>query len=371
MKITFVLGSGFNLSGGDRVIATYAQKLYERGHDVLVVARPYIAAKWRDQLRSVLKGKGWIRTPKNPPSHFDNLTVPRRVLDRFRPVREQDVPDADVVIATWWETAHWVNELSPAKGAKAYFVQHHEVFEYLPREKAAATYLLPLHKIAVAQWLVDVMRTEYNDHRVSLVLNSVDTKQFYAPPRRKQPVPTFGLVYSPLAWKGCDISLKAFALAAQKHPEIRLVAFGSSHPTPELPLPPNTKFVFRPSQDQLKDIYSQCDAWLFGSRSEGFGLPLLEAMACRTPVIGTPVGAAPELLADESGLLVKFEDPEDMAKAIEQVVRLSEAEWQQLSNNAYSKATEYTWDDATTLFEAALQTAIERQKKGDFTVLAR
>lgn len=353
------------------MISIYAQKLYDRGHDVKVVARPHIAANWREQIKSILKGKGWIVTPKNLPSHFDNLSVPRRVLNRFRPVKERDVPDADVVIATWWETAHWINKFSPAKGAKAYFVQHHEVFEYLPQQKAAATYLLPLHKIAVAQWLVDVMRTEYNDHHVSLVPNSVDAKQFYAPPRRKQAVPTFGLVYSPLAWKGCDISLKAFSLAAQKNPDIRLIAFGSCHPTPELPLPPNTEFVFRPSQDQLKHLYAQCDAWLFGSRSEGFGLPLLEAMACRTPVIGTPVGAAPELLADEAGILVKFEDPEDMAKAIDRVRQMSEQEWQQLSNNAYKKATDYTWDDATTLFEAALQTAIERQQSGDLKSLSR
>jgi len=44
-------------------------------------------------------------------------------------------------------------------------------------------------------------------------------------------------------------------------------------------------------------------------------LPILEAMACRTPVIGTPAGPAPELLGAGGGILVRPEDPADMAMA--------------------------------------------------------
>ena len=58
-------------------------------------------------------------------SHFDYVGVPVHVLDRYRPVMDCDVPDGDVVIATWWETAEWVVELSSRKGAKAYFIQHY------------------------------------------------------------------------------------------------------------------------------------------------------------------------------------------------------------------------------------------------------
>lgn len=47
-----------------------------------------------------------------------------------------------------------------------------------------------------------------------------------------------------------------------------------------LPLPPGTEYNKEPRQDQLKEFYRKCDAWLFSSSSEGFGLPILEAMAC-------------------------------------------------------------------------------------------
>ncbi|HEY9698241.1 MAG TPA: glycosyltransferase family 4 protein [Trichocoleus sp.] len=364
MKITFVMCSGFSLSGGDRVVAVYAKQLQQRGHEVFIISRPLSKPGLREQIRSLLKGNGWITMPQSKSSYFDNFGVSCKLLDRARPVVDADLPDADVVIATWWETAEWVAKLSPSKGAKAYFVQHHEVFDYLPEEQAAASYRLPLHKIVVAQWLQDLMKTLYNDNNVSLVPNSVDTKQFYAPPRKKQAVPTVGMVYSHTPWKGCDLSLKAFALAAQRIPNMRLVTFGSSELTESLPLPPEAKFAYRPPQERLRDFYSQCDAWLFASRSEGFGLPILEAMACRTPVIGTPAGAAPELLADGAGILVEPENPEAIAQAIEQIYQMTEAEWQQMSEIAYARVNEYTWEDATDRFEAALQQAIEKSELG-------
>ncbi|GAB4241782.1 MAG: glycosyltransferase family 4 protein [Elainellaceae cyanobacterium] len=360
MKITFVMAGGFGLSGGDRVIATYAKHLRQRGHEVFVVARPVQPLGIRKQIRSWLTGNR-VTSQKQLPSHFDHLGVPHQLIDSYRPVQDQDVPDADVVIATWWETAEWIAKLSPAKGAKVYFVQHHEVFDYLPKAQVEASYLLPLHKIVVSQWLADVMQTMYGDHHVSLVRNSVDINQFIAPPRGKQPVPTFGIMYSMLPWKGCEFGLQAFSIAAQRRPGIRLVAFGQKAPLPHLPLPPETEYIQSPPPQMLKEIYARCDAWLFSSKSEGFGLPILEAMACRTPVIATPAGAAPELLASGGGLLASPHGPEEMAKRIEQICDLSNEAWQTMSQVAYDEARYYTWSDATADFEAALKTAIEQQ----------
>lgn len=87
------------------------------------------------------------------------------------------------------------------------------------------------------------------------------------------------------------------------------------------------------------------------NRSDGFGLP----------IIGTPAGAAPELQAGGGGILVKPKDPEDMAKAIEQISQLSDAEWRAMSKTAWEKVINYTWEDATNLFEAELYAAVEGQ----------
>jgi glycosyltransferase involved in cell wall biosynthesis len=362
MKITFVLPYA-GLAGGIRVVAIYAERLKQRGHEVFVVSTPINQLTFIEQIKSLLRGKGLIFKAIDQPSHFESVDVPHRVIDRSRPIVDADVPDADVVVATWWETAEWVANLSESKGAKAYFIQHHEVFDFLPKQRVEATYSLPLHKITIAKWLVELMGTRYGDFSVSLVPNSVDTEQFYAPPRCKQSIPTVGMLYTDNYTKGCDISLQAFSLAARKIPNLRLVAFGFNKPSPKLPLPSNTEYACKPNQKSLKDFYAKCDAWLFGSRSEGFGLPILEAMACRTPVIGTPTGVAPELLADGAGVLVKPEDAEDMARAIEQLCNLSETDWRAMSDAAYITVTRYTWEDATDLFESALYAAVERRKQ--------
>jgi len=94
------------------------------------------------------------------------------------------------------------------------------------------------------------------------------------------------------------------------------------------------------------------------SRTEGFGLPILEAMACRTPVIATPVGAAPELIGPGGGRLVANEDPASMAEAIVDIARMPEFDWSAMSDCAYETATRYTWDDATEAFERALERAM-------------
>ncbi|NJK38155.1 MAG: glycosyltransferase family 4 protein [Oscillatoriales cyanobacterium RM2_1_1] len=365
MKITFVTRDWVSLTGGIKVVATYADRLRKRGHDVLVVCPKKRTPSFKKQVRSLLKGSGWINRKNIGPSHFDGMEVPRKILDHQPPVIDSDLPDADVVIASWWETAEWVAALSPSKGAKAYFIQHHEVHDYLPIDRVKATYSLPLHKITISNWLVEIMQTQYHDFCVSLVPNSVDFDKFYAKPRSKQSIPTMGTMYaSDRRWKGSDITLAAFSMARQEIDHLRLVAFGHAEPTPELPLPQDTVYICQPSQERIREFYSQSDAWLFGSRVEGFGLPILEAMACRTPVIGTPAGAAPELLANGAGILVNPEDPEDMAKAIVKICRFSEEEWQQMSDVAYRKVTGYTWEDATTQFEAALYEAIKRTNHG-------
>jgi glycosyltransferase involved in cell wall biosynthesis len=362
MRITFLTGNWVSLSGGVRVVSIYADLLRKRGHDIFVVCPLPKKTSIFQQIRSVLKGKGFIPDKASGSSHFDNLDVPRQVLNHEAPITSVDLPDADVVVACWWETAEWAAKLPPSKGAKVYFIQHHEIHEYLQVDRVRATYRLPLHKITISRWLADLLKIQYNDDHVSLIPNSVDTAQFHSPPRNKQSVPTVGMMYSTLNWKGCDISLKAFHKAKKTIKNLSLISFGKEKPSSGLALPEGATFIYKPNQNTIKDIYSQCDVWLVGSRSEGFGLPILEAMACRTPIIATPTGAAPELLATGGGILVNQECSESMARAIENICLLSNSKWRAMSDLAFAEATSYTWEDATDLFEEALKEAIELQK---------
>lgn len=363
-RITWVLPP-LGLSGGVRVASVYAQKLHERGHCVQVVAPCHPVPSLKRRVGSVVKGRGRLKVPRHHPHHFESLDVPVKVLDQNRPVAASDVPDADVVIATWWETANWVAAMPASKGAKFYFIQHDEShLPGQPTDAVRATWSLPMHKVCVAQWLSDLVTQTSGSAAVATVPNSVDTGLFFSEPRSRQATPTVGTMLSREVWKGSDICLEAVRLAAREVPGLTLNAFGELDPTGPWALDPGWRYEHRPSPQRLREIYAGCDAWLFGSRFEGFGLPILEAMACRTPVIGAPAGAAPELIGQGGGTLVGDEDPAGMARAIVELLNAPQDHWRSLSDAAHQTATSYTWDDAADRFTQHLEHAIHAGQTG-------
>jgi glycosyltransferase involved in cell wall biosynthesis len=358
MRITFVLNH-VNLNGGIRVIAIYAERLKARGHQVTVVARPRPVQPFKSRVKSLVKGNGWPIDPNTLPDHFDNVDVDFRVIESRRPIVDRDVPDGDVVIATWWETADWVNALSPSKGAKVYFVQDFGAHDSQPMDKLTASWRMPMTRISISRYITDMVKANApGGSEIFEVGNSVDLKQFNAPPRGKQKSPTVGTMSAHSHFKGLDIAISAAEIARQTLPDLELIGFGAPQPAVAHHWPDWINLRARVPDNELKDIYAACDAWLFPPRKEGYGLPILEAMACRTPVIATPAGAAPELIeAKGGGLLVPHEDPAAMAAAIVKICTMSDNEWKQISDAAYATVSDYSWDDATDRFEAALKAA--------------
>ena len=365
MRISFVCPT-LNLTGGIRVIVIHAQRLKRMGHEVHIISPPPRAIPALGRLKSWMRGSGWPGTIRHPRSHLDGSGIDNHVLDRWRPVVDADVPDGDVVIATWWETAEWVNALSPSKGAKVYFVQGHEIFPYLPVERCCQTYRLPLHKIVVARWLKHVMRDQYGDETVDLVPNSVDRAQFFAPVRGKQPVPTVGLLYSSGQLKGTDVSLAAVEMVRRRYPNLRITAFGANPPVSSLQLPRGAELTVAPPQDEIRNLYSRCDVWITASHSEGFNLPAMEAMACRTPVVATRTGwPAESVRTGHNGMLVEIGDRVGLAHGVEWVLSRNDADWRELSQNAYATAAAGSWDESARLFEGALRRACDRAACGE------
>lgn len=356
MRITF-LSPADNLTGGARVVATYAQRLKARGHDVLVVSNAPDRPSLRERLRALRHGRyGELRARARPaPGHVALAGVPHVVLDRPRPIEARDLPDADVLIATWWETAVWMAAMPAAKGRKVHLIQGYEVWTGGDvRDRVQAALRLPNRKVAISAALARDIHAELGDLGIAVVPNAVDLELFNAPPRARSEPPTVGFIYAHAPIKGSDLCIRACELARQRIPALRIVAFGVDTPSATLPLPAGTEFVQRPAQDRLASLYARCDAWLFGSRLDSFGLPILEAMACRTPVIGVPVGAAPDLLGEGAGVLVAPESAEAMADALVALCTGPADGWKRMSTRAHTRAHGYSWEDATTRLLAAV-----------------
>ncbi len=347
------------MGGGTRVVSIYARALLEKGHQVVLVSIPHSRKSLKTKFKQYIKGLGWPKSV-TPPSHLDNLNLDHRVLNEKRPIVDNDVPSADVVIATWWETAEWVYALAPEKGAKIYFIQGHEVFDFLPVERSKATYRLPLHKIVISKWLQDIMQGEYGDNDVDLVHNSVDKSQFFAAPRSKQLHPTVGFLFARSNTKGVDITLQAIAKLKRLIPDLRVVSFGAERPNNEPYWDECIEFTYSPAQDKIKDIYATCDVWMTASRNEGFNLTAMEAMACRTPIVATDTGWPSEAIQTyKNGMLVKIDDVDGMAQGATWVLGLGNSDWQTLSEAAFLTTESSSWQRSADLLEQALLRQVE------------
>jgi glycosyltransferase involved in cell wall biosynthesis len=359
MRITFLMTYA-SMSGGTRVIATHAQELIRRGHTVQVFSTPARPPTLSRTISSLIRNRKFPQRFDSGPNFFDNSGVPHTAINKFRPLTDRDLPDADVVIATWWETAQWVADLSPSKGAKAFFIQHYETWGG-SADRVDDAWRLPLQKIVISRWLEDLAQEKFGDSEVFRVPNSVDLELFNAPPRKKQARPTVGMLYNRLWIKGCRVALRAIEQARQSLPELELVSFGEKPPSQDMPLPAGSRYTVSPPQNAIRDLYAQCDAWLCGSRSEGFHLPPLEAMACRCPVVSTKVGGPMDVIEEgRNGYLVDVDDHAALAERMLRVLRLPDAEWLEMSDSAYATACRYTWQDAAILMEKALEAAIGR-----------
>jgi glycosyltransferase involved in cell wall biosynthesis len=87
----------------------------------------------------------------------------------------------------------------------------------------------------------------------------------------------------------------------------------------DLNISPFVHFLFQVPNEDLVFLYNEASLFVFPSLYEGFGLPVLEAMACGTPVIAANTSSIPEI-AGEAALLVEAEDTKGISGAMEQVL---------------------------------------------------
>jgi glycosyltransferase involved in cell wall biosynthesis len=96
-------------------------------------------------------------------------------------------------------------------------------------------------------------------------------------------------------------------------------------------------------EDQLVALYNCCKGFIFPSIHEGFGLPILEAMQCGAPVIGSNRSSLPEAIGYSEALF----DPENISEITKKIEQLltDEAYRNQLIQHAKHQVTLFSWTD--------------------------
>jgi glycosyltransferase involved in cell wall biosynthesis len=110
----------------------------------------------------------------------------------------------------------------------------------------------------------------------------------------------------------------------------------------------------------LRILYSRASVFVYPSLIEGFGLPILEAMACRTPVIGSNRTSIPEVVG-EAGITINPENVEEIAEAIllllrDEAVRLSYIQ------KGLQRAKDFSWQRTAEISLEAIMNVSQSSK---------
>lgn len=155
-------------------------------------------------------------------------------------------------------------------------------------------------------------------------------------------------------YKGLDYLFKALKIVKKDINDVKLIVGGKGElfdyykeMVNSIGLGNNVEFVGFIPDDELVRYFNNCDVFVLPSTSseqEGFGIVLLEALACEKPVVSTEiVGVAEDIKKTNSGVIVKPKDSEALANAITAILKDKDAGNQMGKNGRKLVEEKYTW----------------------------
>ena len=320
------------LFGGVKVALRQANLMARRGHRVLVVS-PGEKPSWMPMAGEFVRTRG---------------------------LEPDEIPPADVTVATYWTTIS--RALAGAAGEVVHYCQGFEAaYTHNVAEHPAIleSYSQHVPAFAVAPHLARMLEERFG--RPARVLPQ-PLELFWSPKRatlpwsRPRSRPRI-LVTAPfeIDWKGVATALNAVRLLRDRGCDCELVRLS------QWPLTDEERRIVEPDEfhehlapEAVPATMRSCDLMISASwEQEGFGLPVLEAMASGVPVIASDVSSYRDFAAP-AARLVPFDRPEAFAAAAREVLQ-DPGQWRRMRRAGLAVARGFSEDRASREAEAALR----------------
>jgi GT2 family glycosyltransferase/glycosyltransferase involved in cell wall biosynthesis len=303
------------VGGGHRDIFEHLNRLQDRGHEVA------------------------LYTLGDEVDWFD-LRVPMRSFEDYGDLVDALADEDALKVATWWNTAAPVWHASVRRGIPVFFVQDIETSYYPESEQqrsaVLASYREEFHYMTISGWNRDRLRELRLD--AELMPPGIDLETFRPLPdvrRRDDMLLAVGRT-NPL--KNLPLTIEGWRALGAERPE--LCMFGIE---PELGAKYGTRYVERPSDEGVNELFNQGTVFVQTSTHEGFCLPPLEVMATGGAVVCTDAHGNRDFCRDGVNCLMPDPTVESVSGAIARLLG-DPALRERLGRAGIETAQEYAWE---------------------------
>jgi UDP-glucose:(heptosyl)LPS alpha-1,3-glucosyltransferase len=338
MKIGLVIGAYNDRGGLERVAVETARGLRDLGHRVVVITQQ-IDSNDNDRGIEFIRVGGFKK----------NLAL-RAATFPAKATRAVGDLDLDVIYSfgssvmvpavvrapgahrSWWTLANREWPANSIEGARRRLNPHHRIT--LGLDAIVLGHAMPHAVLAAGEWAAEEIRTFYPRiaDRVDVLPDGVNLEEFRFSPEGRDakqaawktgPGPVLLSVATELRRKGLGTLCESFRLIREELPTAVLV-IGGRAPAADIRALVAQHHVSDGVRvvgeiDDMAAAYSAADALVFPTRFDPWGLPVVESLACGTPVaVSARAGAAQAVTPGVSGALIT--DPTDPAQVAQATI---------------------------------------------------